>query len=103
MQHLVALNVNAPVAGALAQRQVRVMGQSQAVPAQRFVPLRLDDSDFGITDGPDAFERRVGRARNIDDDLVAQRQERADGRRERIAQLDSIANEGEPADFHEAN
>ena len=103
MQHFVSLDINAPVAGAFPQRQVGVMRQSQAVLAQRFVPLRLDDADFGIADGPDSFERVIGGARNVDDDFVAQRQQRADGRRKRIAQLDTIANEGESADFHKAN
>ena len=76
------------------------MRQRQAVLPQGFIPLGFDNTDLWIADRLDHGQRLVGRARNIDDHFVAQRQQRASGRNKRIAQFDAVAYEREPADFH---
>src|SRR5437763_352102 len=64
------------------------------------IPLRFNHADFRVVNRSYAFHSAVGRARDIDDDLVTQRQQRADGLHERIAECIAVTNEGESADFH---
>ena len=102
MQHFVALDVDAPIARALLQGQIGVMGERQSGRALFFVPFGFEDADFWIVDCPDAFQRAIGRMRHIDDQFVAQRQQRLDGGGKRVAQAVAVADESKAADFHAA-
>ena len=100
MQHLIALDVHTPIAGALFQREVGVMRHRETRCGHRLVPFRFDDADFWIADLLHCRQRAIRGARHVDNDFIAQRQQRANGRHKGITQHQAIANESEAADFH---
>ena len=100
MRHLVTLDINTPVAAAFPQREIGVVRQRLAGAVLRLVPRGLHDPDFRVPYPLDQRQRPIRSARHVHNDFIAQRQQRTDGRHERIAQPAAISNEGESADFH---
>jgi hypothetical protein len=59
MQHFIALNINAPIAGALFECKVGMPAEDRVTQFFFFIPLRFDDLDFGISNRFNCFQRPV--------------------------------------------
>ena len=100
VEHLIGLEIDAPVAGAGVECDVRLHGVDGALDEVLLVPVRLDDPDLGVADGPDGFQGVVDTLADGDDELVYHGEGRADGLGDRVVEAYGIAAEGESGDFH---
>ena len=80
-----------------------LLGTLVAGGALGFIPFRLDDADLWVADLPHGCERIIGGMGDVDDNLVAQRQNGFNGRHKRIAEHEPVPDESEAADFHDSN
>ena len=101
VQHLVRLDVDAPGMRAGPHRPQRLVAEHRVAPGH--VPLGLEDADLRVGDRPDEIEGLVLRATDVDDDLVADRQDGADAGHDRKVQLDRVPDDGEAGDAGHAD
>ena len=102
VQHLVALEVDQPVAGAALLREVGLVGVLGPARVSLEIPDRVEGHDLVGADRSDAFGRvvvGVGVAQG-DHELVHQRERRADRLDDRVMELGPVAQEGEAAQSH---
>ena len=100
VQHLVALEVEGPVAGAGVLGDHLLLRVDEALLGHALVPAGRDDADLRLL-GRQRVDARLGlvlAGAQRDDELVDQRQDRADRGLEREAELHAVAQEGEAAD-----
>jgi hypothetical protein len=101
---LAELGELAQTAGAIEQRDGFLLAKNKTFDAvirlDALVSLRGDDADFRVADFADHFFCVVVARAERDDELVHNRQYRADGRDKRIAELLAVAKKSEPADLH---
>src|SRR5258707_14156359 len=100
VQGLVALDINTPIPGALVERNISMVRKEETSFTLGVIPVGLDDPYFRVVDSPDGVKRAISRARYVDDHLIAQRKQRADGGHKWVTQIHAIPNKGESADFH---
>jgi len=93
VQHLIGLDVCPPWVVALPHGPQRLMAEHRVAPAH--VPLGLHDPNLGIADGAHQRQGLVLGASHVDDDLVADRQQRSDAGFHREVQLDRVPDDGE--------
>ena len=100
MDDFIGLEVERPIAGAVGQRDVRLLRIDQAVLPQCFVPDRLHKADLRIADGANAFERAVVTASHVHDKFIHDRQNGPDRLHDGIIVTQGVPAKSEPADPH---
>ena len=100
VEHLVAFEVERPVAGAGVLGDHLLLRVDEAALGHAVVPTGVDEPDLGLDrrQGVQAFGGGIVARAQGDDELVDQRQQRPDRGFERKAPRHAVAQEGEAAD-----
>jgi hypothetical protein len=104
VQDFVGFEVKGPVAGAIVEGDGLLLAEDKAfhriIAADALVPLGGNDADFGIANGAEhGFGVVLARAEG-NDEFIHERENGADGRNKRVAELLAVPQKSEPADFH---
>src|SRR5216117_1485968 len=96
VQYLVRLDVDSPGATAGSHRAVRLVRERPAAVGE--IPDAVDDADPGVAQPGHDVARLVVRLSDVDDDFVAQLENRPNRRNDRVVERDRVPDDGEPGD-----